>query len=365
MGELTERQVLVASALSELALCASLIVHLAVLSPNETLDDLTASTLRCLLVPALQGDCELQVRTTSTIARRDALNKAQRAFRRFIDQVQDYDVVPRELRAVLAGPSAALSNPMQRREAKIAQFKAERDLKARIADLSVARGRTGVNDPLAEDEDDEHERELVIAQIRLHYTRANAQLGSIDMELEVLAAMPMHDPANPPNTGEKKPEDADLSWRLDRLSTGLPRTGPVLSSQGRVLRPFTILPSATGQASLDARIRMQDSVYGPSHRLPTMTIDEYLEQEAARGNILSGGGAAGAAEQEHNSAREKERREMDNAEAEGVEEAEREREVRWISAFVVVRSGLMVRQIAWDAYKDEHRRGEGNRIGRG
>ena len=53
------------------------------------------------------------------------------------------------------------------------------------------------------------------------------------------------------------------------------------------LRPFTILPSDAGE-----RARFQNQVFGPSHRLPTMSIDEYLEIERQRGNIITGGGCA-------------------------------------------------------------------------
>ena len=53
----------------------------------------------------------------------------------------------------------------------------------------------------------------------------------------------------------------------------------------QLLRPFTILPSGAGE-----RERFQNQVFGPSHRLPTMSIDEYLEIERQRGNIITGGG---------------------------------------------------------------------------
>lgn len=38
------------------------------------------------------------------------------------------------------------------------------------------------------------------------------------------------------------------------------------------------------------RSRLKAQVFGPDHRLPTMTVDEYLEIERQRGNILTGGG---------------------------------------------------------------------------
>jgi immunoglobulin-binding protein 1 len=53
------------------------------------------------------------------------------------------------------------------------------------------------------------------------------------------------------------------------------------------LQPFTILPSGAGG---DHRTRLREQVFQPDHRLPTMSIDEYLEIERQRGNILTGGG---------------------------------------------------------------------------
>lgn len=51
------------------------------------------------------------------------------------------------------------------------------------------------------------------------------------------------------------------------------------------LRPFTILPSNAAE-----RARLQAQVFGPGYNLPTMSIDEYLEIEKQRGNIITGGG---------------------------------------------------------------------------
>lgn len=59
-----------------------------------------------------------------------------------------------------------------------------------------------------------------------------------------------------------------------------------LSHTFQPLRPFTILPST----SSSERSRLRAEVFRPDHRLPTMTIDEYLEEENRRGNIISGGG---------------------------------------------------------------------------
>ena len=46
-----------------------------------------------------------------------------------------------------------------------------------------------------------------------------------------------------------------------------------------------ILPAGAGE-----RARLQAEVFRADHRLPTMSVDEYLEEERRRGNIISGGG---------------------------------------------------------------------------
>ncbi len=76
----------------------------------------------------------------------------------------------------------------------------------------------------------------------------------------------------------------DYSDRLDPpvselLNRG--KAGPILSKDGKPLKPFTLL---------DSRQRLRDSVFKPDHSLPTMTIDEYLAEEKRRGGMVDGGG---------------------------------------------------------------------------
>lgn len=79
-----------------------------------------------------------------------------------------------------------------------------------------------------------------------------------------------------------------VSFRL------LPSSLPIISldklhSRRQPLQPFTILPSA-GLQGISDRARLQSEVFRSGHRLPTMTVDEYLEEEKRRGNIITGGG---------------------------------------------------------------------------
>ena len=76
----------------------------------------------------------------------------------------------------------------------------------------------------------------------------------------------------------------DYSDRLDPSLSGLYRNskaGPILSKEGKPLQPFTLL---------DSRQRLQEGVFRPDHSLPTMTIDEYLNEEKKRGGMIDGGG---------------------------------------------------------------------------
>ena len=101
--------------------------------------------------------------------------------------------------------------------------------------------------------------------------------------------MPKGSPAVPEERAEdyreriRQPKDS-YSERLDppisQLMNG-GKAGPILDKDGKPLRPFTLL---------DSRQRLQDGVFRPDHSLPTMTIDEYLEEEKRRGGMIDGGG---------------------------------------------------------------------------
>ena len=72
-----------------------------------------------------------------------------------------------------------------------------------------------------------------------------------------------------------------FSERLDGPLTQARRGGPLLSRSGKPLQPFTLT---------DKRTQLRDGVFRPSHNLPTMSMDEYLEEEKRRGGIIDGGG---------------------------------------------------------------------------
>ncbi|MBZ6370357.1 MAG: IGBP1/TAP42 family protein [Microbacterium hominis] len=131
-------QSLISTTLSDLTLCASLVSHLGVFSPNETLEDISTRDLRALLVPALEAQLCLLVRTKGGSQRLEWLHRAQTAFKRYVDSVEKYEVVGQDRRKTLAGPKAGEVDPARRRAGKIAQFKMEKEIKATL-EVSLAR----------------------------------------------------------------------------------------------------------------------------------------------------------------------------------------------------------------------------------
>ena len=144
--------------------------------------------------------------------------------------------------------------------------------------------------PAALHNDDNALRELHLTNINLSTHLTFQSLESTAQEKQILVMAPPIPPSGPEVLANDHRErngrkTDDYSDRLDRpLSEMLTKgnTGPILSKDGKPLRPFTLL---------DSRQRLQQGVFKSGHNLPTMTIDEYLEEERRRGGIIEGGGA--------------------------------------------------------------------------
>lgn len=114
-------------------------------------------------------------------------------------------------------------------------------------------------------------------------------------ELSMLSVM--RNAAPPPDPRQqddpRRQDKTDQSGYSDRVDGSLSQflkggKGPMLSKDGKPMQPFTLL---------DRRTQLQQGVFKPSHNLPTMTIDEYLEEEKRRGNFVQGGEQSGVQEE--------------------------------------------------------------------
>jgi immunoglobulin-binding protein 1 len=118
--------------------------------------------------------------------------------------------------------------------------------------------------------DEEDLRAWSLASIELAVLNSRRNIINIDTEMAVLASKP----ADPVPQQSELPPDPD---RLDRIPRkGLPTSGPLLSGDGKVMRPF-VLTSKRDQFS--------QGVFRPDHSLPTMSVDDYLTEEIRRGGI--------------------------------------------------------------------------------
>lgn len=120
------------------------------------------------------------------------------------------------------------------------------------------------------------------------------------------------------NTGYSERLDAPLAQLFGRQG------GPLLSKQGKPLQPFTLT---------DRRSELQRGVFRPGHNLPTMSIDEYLEEERKRGGIIQGG---------------------NNERVQEIDEDD-----------LVKADQETMKARAWDEFKEDNPRGSGNTLNRG
>lgn len=135
-----------------------------------------------------------------------------------------------------------------------------------------------------DDHDEELERQFVLKLLDLQIQVTIDELASCFDELEMIKMMERirPTPASPGSRGGPGQKGPENDWRLDTKSSVGPRSeGPLLDKGGRPLRPFVLVSD---------RERVREGVFRPSWNLPTMSLDDYLEEEFRRGNMIMGGG---------------------------------------------------------------------------
>ena len=379
---------------------------MSIISTNDLMDDISTPSLRIFLIPSLQAELEtcarIESQTDRLQQRKSHVQAAIGAARVFFTIARKHQILPTSLKKLLQPylspetPSKMLS-PAEKRMNKIQQYKLEKAVQAQLTvfrdtyrsrkalkstqeapsnvyyDLLViqTKAKTNASDPALDgdddggggdgdgddDDDDVTDLDRVVMPsyevlpvsglrgylcllIVLHALRTASIIESATQELELLS----HAPQSSPSEAHGHPAEPDKTWRLDTgWTSASAANGPLLSETGRPLRPFTI----TASSAATKREQLASEVFRPSHRLPTMSIDEYLEEEARRGNIIQGGGQSQSQqptprEQREERAENDGTRDADDAEEEARQEA-----------------------IYWDSFKESHRRGEGNTMNRG
>lgn len=317
--------------------CSRLVDSLSLFSRNESEDDIASTDLQYLSIQYHLAELTLRDSITD---RRTVLKRAQQSYQNFLSLLDAYNILSKSNQklheqylnnrnefSLLSGRDAA-----SRRDTKIARYKQEKQLKAKLELLS----HDPSPHPSPLENDDAVLREIYRAEIDLHTHNTFHALDLISQELQILSLAPSTTPPTKPgpnpsdvDSRQRTPQSETYSDRLDPSLSHLLRNGkagPILSKEGKPLQPFTLL---------DARQRLQNGVFRPDHRLPTMTIDEYLAEEKRRGGIIEGGGEQSGLRPEVD--------EDDFAKAD--EETVKARE--------------------WDEFKEANPRGSGNTLNRG
>ncbi|KAL2864677.1 IGBP1/TAP42 family protein [Aspergillus lucknowensis] len=316
--------------IAKLEECRRLVGALSIFSSNELLEDISTSDLPYLTVDYLIA--ELLQRSYSS-DREATLQRVLRQYEAYLARLEDYDLLSAKDKKLyeryVANPASfsltQTNDPATRRDVKISRLKEEKELKQRLEYLSENQHQ------IQSDEDDV--RQLYLAEIHLYTHQAFQSLDILTQELSMLSMirkMPPRSEVSDENDprGRNRGSDTNYSERLDppiaQLLQG-GKFGPLLSKEGKPMQPFTLL---------DRRTQLRDGVFRSGHNLPTMTIDEYLEEEKRRGNVVQGGEQSGQRE-------ELDEDDLDKADEETMKARE------------------------WDEFKEANPRGSGNTLNRG
>lgn len=191
------------------------------------------------------------------------------------------------------------STPMERRDMKINKWKLEKELKERIKILDENDIKNGENNDDLDNFnkfDDDVMRRVRIDQIVVAITESISMLENFAMEREMLT----HVVGNAIDEELKELRLGDLRLKEIREEENDSRTkgkfdkgftdkveylnkdnkNNIISKEGKVLQPFTIVPSN------EKRKELQGKVFGTGQELPTMTVEELVDYELANGGMV-------------------------------------------------------------------------------
>ncbi|XP_038140591.1 immunoglobulin-binding protein 1 [Cyprinodon tularosa] len=288
---------------------AGMVAQLELFSRNEELEEVSTADLKYLLLPALLG--ALRLKHSGQQQRLETLRAARLCFMDFLKKCQDYNVCQFQLPSAANGLSEGGAPPAQsssagppslvamaaKRQSKIERYRQRKELEARLSDV-----RRLVESGQA---DDEASREFYLLNIQRWVGVSLEEMESIDQELEILQNM-------------------------DALKQS--SAHPAAQPSRRPMKPFVLTRDA-----------VQARVLGAGYpSLPTMTVDDWYEQHRRQGALPDQGVARRVPGEEDVDAQERDE-----------EEKEKQAANDDPAALLKARN--------WDEWKDEHRRGYGNR----
>lgn len=301
-------QMSIKAAISKFEKATNLVSISGMFSKNESLEELPTETLQYLLLPALLGTLSLKL---CRQPRKEIINLAEIYFKDFLQRCKDYGVTDIEVpesngdsQSSVSRPQselAKITNMVYTREAKIKRYKETKEIKEKLITLSEAMSLPNV--------DDQTKREYFTTLLVSYVNQALDELASIEQEKPILEYMEKH-------AGELKTQEKE---------------------RPKPLKPMIITRDA-----------MQKAVYGAGYpSLPTMTVEEFYDQRVKEGQFPASGTNI-----PHTTIQSTET-DADEAEQIRKERLEEDDDPEELA-----------RQRNMDEYKDDHRRGWGNRYNR-
>ncbi|OJD12300.1 hypothetical protein AJ78_07076 [Emergomyces pasteurianus Ep9510] len=316
--------------IAEFEECQRRIAQLSLFSANESLDDITSGDLQYLTVDYILADLLQRSYDTDRIK---SLQRSRDEYEKYLESLDQYGLLSpgdrklyeRYAESPWSFRLAPLNDAAARRNIKVSRFREEKELKHRLEYLSQNQNSLQSDDDLV--------RQLYLAEINLYTHQTFQALDMLSQELSMLSSVQATAPSTSPvyDHDTRQRDSSDTTGFSDRLDIGLAKgirrgTGPLLSKTGVPLQPFVLTSKRT---------ELREGVFRPGHNLPTMSIDEYLEEERKRGGIIEGGGEQSGQPKE--------------IDEDDLEKADEE----------------TMKARAWDEFTEDNPRGSGNTLNRG
>ncbi|XP_069119832.1 immunoglobulin-binding protein 1-like [Argopecten irradians] len=289
-----------------------MINDLTLFSINESIGEVSTTELRYMLVPALMGYF-IQKRVTKD--RLQLVRTGKAYYEDFLRQCKTYKVAKVSVhieddeetsdnRVLPSGPPGMMKM-ISERESKIQAFKEQKELDARLADLKKYVDQEHV--------DEEVKRDYYITLLKKWVNIACEDLSGINFEIQMLEV------------------------REDSMSEAGARKTEYEKKKPPPMRPFII-----------TKDMIQKQVFGLGYpSIPTLTIEEFYEQKLKDGTFQPPMAGHSMQDWAADPEKDKEDREKEEEEKENKTEADDPEELQ--------------KARNWDEWKDEHRRGWGNR----
>lgn len=239
--------------------CQAAVDQLALFSNNEDADDIATADLKYMLIPAMHGDILAQTQVRDPEVRRHTLQSAVRHYSRFLGLCEQYGLLSKDVKAAARLDGQEPLDQNTKRQQKVQRFKREREIKAKMANVQMKRmhiAHIQDEDGVADDQDEESERETSLLQIELETMKAVEQTQMLQQEVDLLehaASIPRDQRQQGP-----RPPPPDVMQHLLGAASNL--QGQRQNLQSQVFRPTVALPTVSvEQQGMIELQRMQEA----------------------------------------------------------------------------------------------------------